>query len=69
MYFFPEHPGQGKALYTSDPGSLAAKVPAEQQRAHTSLPLPSQYGQLRRDLSFSCDGGNNVDFFARGENI
>lgn len=55
MYFFPEHCGQGSVLYTSDPGSFVVKVPAEQQRAQTSLPLPSQYGQLRRDLSFSCN--------------
>ena len=54
MYFFPEHPGQGKVEYASDPGCLTEKVPAEKQTPHTSLPLPSQYGQLRRDLSFSC---------------
>lgn len=60
MYFFPEHPGQANALYTSDPGILVFNVPAEQHRAQTSLPLPSQYGQLRRDLSFSCDEGDNV---------
>ena len=53
MYRVPEQPGHGNVLNVSAPGSLTVNVPAEQHIAHISLPLPSQYGQLRRDLSLS----------------
>lgn len=53
MYRVPEQPGQGSVLNVSAPGSLVVKVPAEQHIAHTSFPLPSQYGQLRRDFSLT----------------
>lgn len=54
MYLAPPHPGHGRDVVSSIPGSLVMNFPEQQHCAHTSLPLPSQYGQFRLRLSFSC---------------
>lgn len=63
----PEQPGHGNVVNVSAPGSFVVNVPAEQHIAQTSLPLPSQYGQLRRDLSLSYVRENAASTKERGE--